>query len=1103
MLLVLFIGSSVIGVFSSLSNAEQRELEMLPMASLNEEQVTVINSYIPDYDLYLGNSELYPENDAMYKYLGLDRIRMEGKRGDDEIVIAVLDHLVDWKHVELESSIPKVLFFSETGLVDTITPDDVDEWNAGPYSSLYDDYFNPTSDEFGHGTGVAGVVHQIIPEAKIIPCALDFSSTAISWYDQFVNFMDWLHEYGETAEYNIDIVTCSVFCPLIEFPLTTLQDKITDVLRDTDIFISWAPGNFADPDMMIESPSHLACYVDDDLTKTWLNDIEGKVDKSSNEARASGFVSVSGVCHFTENNYREITINKGLPNEEIIDYHALVGTRGTPDNLLVYDIIPDGPCAIKLTAPMFDIYTTFPMKLYIDINPDPEVEDYQWVENPNPYIFYSGTSFATPLLAGIAGLVKTDHSTYDSQDIEEKLTLTSVYDSNIPYDPSIEGERVERLQKYGYGMVCPLKALGLVSIDDDNDGLTNVQELYEFHSDPYMDNRVPILDDFSQDLWTHNNPDLIYHDASSEKLSVTTQSDLSNDFSYLRICDLPDNFLLKFRFNFVSSEDKSSIYVGLSSDASVYNEVTDGIFLYFDGGFPSDSVDKFRLQCKVNGIGLSSYIYLPDSSPSFYDVCIYKKSSKIEMMVFNPYNGYPMYDFKNTVFDFSALQYLLVCGRDMSDPASASCSIDDLILKEYDPDEDPDSDGISTDDELEIWNTNPYDDDSDNDLMDDGWETTFYTFTNPCVSDGDLDPDGDGWNNLQEYLYSTDPGDSESYPESYPKFSFEEDGSGDYSWTATDSPKDVVVPNYQYYGQDTIFHYEETSHIATYQLAQGMDLDLTYWSGITNIRMAFGFRCQSNYAGSSVTQFRLFIYDKINEIYVPFSNPTSYNHYLVKQNNRNGQTWLSGKDSNWQQESFVIDAADLSDYAHTDNQLCVRWGHVDSWSTDWYQRQYLNYLTIEEDTSGELPPEDEPTPNAPRDLIGVGDTFSQITLAWKSPLNVKATQYKIYKKIGSSYEPFATIAHLGDIDTFQFWTDTGLSLGVTYYYRVAALNLQGIEGPYSSWSGTVGSFGLSNPINEVTIKLNGFPTTKILTILFLGLNLAGLVIICQRKITFK
>lgn len=84
-------------------------------------------------------------------------------------------------------------------------------------------------------------------------------------------------------------------------------------------------------------------------------------------------------------------------------------------------------------------------------------------------------------------------------------------------------------------------------------------------------------------------------------------------------------------------------------------------------------------------------------------------------------------------------------------------------------DEDPDGDGYSgefsrpgeefftTAEEYEN-ETNPFDSDSDDDLMPDGWEVR-WDFDPNDASDSDLDADGDGVSNLDEYFDDTNPRD--------------------------------------------------------------------------------------------------------------------------------------------------------------------------------------------------------------------------------------------------------------------------------------------------------------------------------------------------------
>jgi len=71
---------------------------------------------------------------------------------------------------------------------------------------------------------------------------------------------------------------------------------------------------------------------------------------------------------------------------------------------------------------------------------------------------------------------------------------------------------------------------------------------------------------------------------------------------------------------------------------------------------------------------------------------------------------------------------------------------------------DYDSDGLSNDMEYNLTGTDPCDNDTDNDGMDDGWEE-FYSacWVDALVSDPLGNPDGDSYNNLTEYVVGTSP----------------------------------------------------------------------------------------------------------------------------------------------------------------------------------------------------------------------------------------------------------------------------------------------------------------------------------------------------------
>ncbi len=279
---------------------------------------------------------------------------------------------------------------------------------------------------------------------------------------------------------------------------------------------------------------------------------------------------------------------------------------------------------------------------------------------------------------------------------------------------------------------------------------------------------------------------------------------------------------------------------------------------------------------------------------------------------------------------------------------------------------------------------------------------------------------------------------------------FYEDGDGmTNSWQASDTPYNVIVPDHNYDDYCCVKNYEATSHVGYKMWAESPAIDLSSWAGANDLLLTFRFRCKSSCSSSSVTQFRLRFYDTQTSSDVDFTNPTTYSYYIVKQNNRNGQTWLSGYDSGWQTVSFTLLASEFSLFAGSNNRLVLRWGHHDSWGTNHGQREYLDYLQIMEDDNAVVP-------NPPRELIGFGDGIAYITLTWKSPANILATKYRIYRQVDSVYVLQATVDHSGFLDTTQLWIDPEqLTPFVTYYYRVRAYN-NGIAGAYAYWSGDVG-----------------------------------------------
>jgi hypothetical protein len=78
--------------------------------------------------------------------------------------------------------------------------------------------------------------------------------------------------------------------------------------------------------------------------------------------------------------------------------------------------------------------------------------------------------------------------------------------------------------------------------------------------------------------------------------------------------------------------------------------------------------------------------------------------------------------------------------------------------------EDFDGDNLNNSIEFLI-GTNPFNRDSDFDMIPDAWE--YYNGTNPCINDANEDLDSDGLTNLEEYLYHTFPNNRDSDQDSF------------------------------------------------------------------------------------------------------------------------------------------------------------------------------------------------------------------------------------------------------------------------------------------------------------------------------------------------
>ena len=95
-----------------------------------------------------------------------------------------------------------------------------------------------------------------------------------------------------------------------------------------------------------------------------------------------------------------------------------------------------------------------------------------------------------------------------------------------------------------------------------------------------------------------------------------------------------------------------------------------------------------------------------------------------------------------------------------------------------------------------------------------------------------------------------------------------------------------------------------------------------------------------------------------------------------------------------------------------------------------------------------VPPPDTTAPAAPRDLTTVpGD--GQVTLTWSPNTEPDLSHYVIYRSITSGFTPTSSdsVGRVDKPDTT--FTDTGLINGMTYYYRISAVDKVGNESDFS------------------------------------------------------
>jgi hypothetical protein len=685
--------------------------------------------------IWIGQGPLASYDDtSMLNYLGLDYVK-EQVSGIDTPTVIIFDQLVDYKHPELQNVVDQVVTINNNGVITEYSKAEFS--TIDPHNVLSDLYpYLHQMDNFGHGTHVAGIIHQIAPNAKIISVAHTFSyASFLPIVDAFLNWLDNQKESGGLRIVNISEGWTKA---LESNERSLVAEKFRQIVTYTGqrfLFVI-AAGNEEegiggeDNNWNIVFPADLADDWDSEYNLFRDYQIENKVDIDGEPIFANGIISVSS----------------------IYDEGSDVGLR---DIGFVFD--NDGNGDLQIMAPGFEILSTFPIS-----NPgDP---------NKNYSAIYSGTSMAAPVIAGTAALFAEYTLSTSALFVEKRLLETAIYDANIDYEGTIETERIELQKRYGLGAINPLKLFGFEDIDRDSDGLMDRIELYTYHTNPLeTDSDYDGLSDKEEVLlWQDgyitnpNDPDSD-NDGLLDGEEFTYNTDPNDE-------DTDDDWLLdgdEINIHNTSPSDgdtdNDTLLDGweVASGYSPNNQDTDS-----DGiNDPDDDNDGDGL------IAFSEMFYGTLDNNNDTDGDLINDYDEIHFTMTDPldedtnHNG--VSDSEEDP-DNDGLTNLLECQADtnpylydtdgdgLSDGWEIANNLDPLV---HDSANDPDNDN-STNLEEYSNGTDPHDSDTDDDGMPDGWEITYSL--NPLSDDSTADADGDNLDNIDEYTIGSDPTDTDT-----------------------------------------------------------------------------------------------------------------------------------------------------------------------------------------------------------------------------------------------------------------------------------------------------------------------------------------------------
>ncbi|NHJ48077.1 MAG: S8 family serine peptidase [Asgard group archaeon] len=399
------------------------------------------------------------DDSSLWEYLNLEKIFNEKDGTYSTYQVVIFDHLVDFTHPDLSGVISKIV------LLPNNNNDDILEYQRNqleafdPYTD-FGQYYASSNDpgKYGHGTQVAGIIHQLAPEINIISVAMRTDLAKSELRPTYLRFLDWLED-NKNSDFIINISSewsaalssndmDSSETNSIAYRLCDLAyDRLND--RERNLLFICSAGNSGYNDIVF--PANLA---DDWIHFPHNLEIQGKLDISGSSAKTNDIISVGAIYDHYDSE-RDINI-------------------GQRRSTYTFDQNTDGD--LELMAPGFNLDSTFPTT-----NPYPD-------DLRLNYESFSGTSASAPVVCGLAALICIEYYYHNNADLLTGYELEASLIQNAIYDSNVDVIGDEKLQKYGYGMVNFIETLATINsnldyYNSDLDSLLDFEELYLSHTD--------------------------------------------------------------------------------------------------------------------------------------------------------------------------------------------------------------------------------------------------------------------------------------------------------------------------------------------------------------------------------------------------------------------------------------------------------------------------------------------------------------------------------------------------------------------------------------------------------------------------------------------